>query len=35
MFQGGSHEQAIRMSMADYRKLVEPKVMEFSYHMGS
>ena len=35
MFQGGSHEQAIRMSMADYRKLAEPKVMEFSYHMGS
>ena len=35
LFQAGSHEQAIRMSMADYRKLAEPKVMEFSYHMGS
>ena len=32
MFQAGSHERAIRMSMADYRKLVEPKVLEFSYH---
>ena len=35
MFQAGSHEKAVRMSMADYRKLVEPKVLEFSYHMTS
>lgn len=35
MFQAGSHEKAIRMSMADYRKLVEPKVLQFSYHMTS
>ncbi len=35
MFQAGSHEKAIRMSMADYRKLVQPKVLEFSYHMTS
>jgi Ala-tRNA(Pro) deacylase len=35
MFQAGSHEKAVTMSMADYRKLVEPKVLEFSYHMGS
>ena len=34
-FQAGSHEKAIRMSMADYRKLVEPKVLEFSYHVTS
>ena len=34
-FQAGTHEQAIRMSMADYRKLVEPKVLEFSYHVTS
>ena len=34
-FQGGTHEKAIRMSMDDYRKLVEPKVLEFSYHMTS
>lgn len=32
MFQAGSHEKAVTMSMADYRKLVEPKVLEFSYH---
>ena len=34
-FQGGTHEKAIRMSMDDYRKLVEPKVLEFSYHITS
>lgn len=34
-FQAGTHENAIRMSMEDYRKLVEPKVLEFSYHMTS
>ena len=28
-------EKAIRMSMDDYRKLVEPKVLEFSYHVTS
>ncbi len=34
-FQGGTHEKAIRMSMDDYRKLVAPKVLEFSYHVTS
>ena len=34
-FQAGTHDKAIRMSMEDYRKLVEPKVLEFSYHMTS
>ena len=34
-FQAGAHDKAIRMSMKDYRKLVEPKVLEFSYHMTS
>ena len=34
-FQAGTHEKAIHMSMADYRKLVKPKVLEFSYHMTS
>jgi len=31
LFQAGSHEKAIRMNMADYRKLVNPRIMEFSY----
>lgn len=35
IFQAGSHEKAIRMSMANYRKLVAPKILEFSYHMTS
>ncbi len=34
-FQGGTHEKTIRMSMDDYRKLVAPKVLEFSYHISS
>ena len=34
-FQAGSHKNAIRMSMADYRKMVEPRVLEFSYHTTS
>ena len=35
VFQAGTHSQAIQMSMDDYRKLVKPKVLEFSYHMTS
>lgn len=35
VFQAGTHEKAIRMGMADYRKLVEPKVLEFSYHVAT
>ena len=31
LFQAGTHEKAIRMAMADYRKLVAPQVLEFSY----
>ena len=30
-FQAGVHDKAMRMSMADYVKLVKPKVLEFSY----
>ena len=33
MFQAGTHQKAIQMSMADYHKLVEPKILEFSYHV--
>ena len=32
VFQAGSHDKAVKMSLADYKKLVSPKVMEFSYH---
>lgn len=30
MFQAGTHEKAIRMSMKDYRRLIAPQVLEFS-----
>ena len=33
IFQAGTHEKAIKMSMNDYRKLVVPKVLEFSCHV--
>jgi Ala-tRNA(Pro) deacylase len=35
VFQAGSHDKAVVMKMEDYRKLVKPKVLEFSYHLGS
>ena len=35
IFQAGAHDKAIRMRMDDYRRLVKPKVLEFSYHMTS
>ena len=33
IFQAGTHDHAIRLNMDDYRKLVEPKILDFSYHM--
>jgi Ala-tRNA(Pro) deacylase len=35
IFQAGTHQKAVRMSMADYRRLVSPKVLEFSYRTTS
>ncbi len=35
IFQAGTHDKAIRISMDDYRRLVKPKVLDFSYHMVS
>ena len=35
MFQAGTHGTAIRITMSDYRRLVEPKVLKFSYHTTS
>ncbi|MBN2129532.1 MAG: YbaK/EbsC family protein [Sedimentisphaerales bacterium] len=31
VFQAGTHGEALRLSMADYRRLVEPKVLEFTF----
>ena len=35
MFQAGVHDKAIVLKMDDYRKLVKPKILEFTYHLGS
>lgn len=35
VFQAGAHDKAVRIKMADYRNLVKPKVLEFSFKMGS
>ena len=31
VFQGGTHDKAIRMEMSEYKRLVEPKILNFSY----
>jgi Ala-tRNA(Pro) deacylase len=31
VFQAGAHNKAVKMTMADYRKLVQPKIMAISY----
>ena len=31
VFQAGTHGKAVRLSMGDYRRLVEPKVLEFTF----
>ncbi|MCI0499571.1 MAG: YbaK/EbsC family protein [Planctomycetales bacterium] len=33
VFQAGTHESAIRMDLSDYKKLAQPRVLKFSYHM--
>ena len=35
VFEAGTHEKAVKMSMADYRRLVKPMVLDFSYHATS
>ena len=31
VFQAGTHEKAVRMSMEDYRVIANPKILEFAY----
>lgn len=33
IFQGGTHERSIRMSMTDYLRIERPRVFAFSYHI--
>jgi Ala-tRNA(Pro) deacylase len=35
VFQAGSHDKAVRIKMEDYRKLANPRILEFSYQMSS
>ena len=35
VFQAGTHNRSIRMSMKDYIEIVSPEVLEFCYHMSS
>lgn len=32
VFQAGTHDKAVKMDMAEYRRLAEPKVLSFCYH---
>ena len=32
VFQAGTHELAIRMDLDDYKKLAQPRILNFSYH---
>ncbi|KPK74370.1 MAG: hypothetical protein AMJ79_14340 [Phycisphaerae bacterium SM23_30] len=31
--QAGSHEQAVRLDLEDYKKLTQPRILEFCYHL--
>ena len=31
VFQGGTHDKAIRMEMSEYKRLAEPQILSFSY----
>ncbi len=35
VFQAGSHDKAAKITMADYRKLVDPQILDFSYPLAS
>ena len=32
VFQGGSHARAIKMDMAEYKRIAKPHILNFSYH---
>jgi Ala-tRNA(Pro) deacylase len=31
--QAGTHEQAVRINLDDYKNLTKPRILEFSYHL--
>jgi Ala-tRNA(Pro) deacylase len=34
VFAAGSHDKAVKISMADFKKLAGPKLLDFSYHIS-
>jgi len=34
VFQGGTHEQAVRMALDEYKRLISPRILDFSCHMS-
>lgn len=34
VFQGGSHEKAIKMKMDEYKRITHPQILIISYHMS-
>jgi Ala-tRNA(Pro) deacylase len=32
VFQGGTHEDAVKMGTEEFKKLAQPRIMSFSYH---
>lgn len=33
VFQSGSHDEAVRMNLVEYRRIENPKILSFSYHI--
>ena len=33
VFQNGTHEKAIKLNMADYKRIEKPRMLSFSYHV--
>ena len=33
VFQSGSHDEAVRMDLLEYRRIENPKILSFSYHI--
>ena len=33
VFQSGKHDESVKIKLSDYKELVEPRVLTFSYHL--
>jgi Ala-tRNA(Pro) deacylase len=34
VFQGGTHEEAVKMALDEYKRLTSPRILDFSCHMS-